>query len=661
MSLAMLKVNFDQKQRDYLDYLVPFCHFLVSRVDAKEPISDSETKKMLEAEFGLRIPVHIVRRLLGRLANQGLLRKDRGVFYIERRSEVERFEKLRDDARSSHDNVTRSIQFFASTRYDLNWSSSNVEEALLAFLGVFSVASLRTWRQGTALPAPLQPPDHSAYLVHAFAASAHQNDKPLFEQFMTIVQGHMLANALLCPDLERAIQKFKNVTFYLDTPLVLRLMKLDGESRYTAAAETVSMVQDLGATVAIFGHTDEEVCGVLEGCIKNFNRKDARNALVREARLSGRTPSDLLLTMETRRKIYDEHKLQVYPTPEHRAEHQIDEVVLQEAIADEIDYYNPRALIYDVSSIRSVYARRRGVRPRELETAVAVLVTPNKNLVRASNKFGRVEEDESEVGPAISDYTLANVAWLKAPMQRPLLPEQEILASCYAFLEPSNNLWDQYLVEVDRLLSTGRIDLQHHWLLRNSTVAKRALVEFTLGDEDSFETETVQRIMERVETSIKSELKIEHEKEVLAVSLERETFEKQSRTRILELLAANQNMESKALELALQHDQAKEETLRTKRQLAESRVRNRVVVVTVGLFGVSLATLLLGFLGSVSGATRIAYIVAAAVTALVGLLGASSGWSLASWKASLVRRELAKLRRDDLRGLPEPQRESDSP
>ena len=44
---------------------------------------------------------------------------------------------------------------------------------------------------------------------------------------MILVQGHMYANALTCPDLAQIPDTYKNVTFYLDTKLLIRLFGLD--------------------------------------------------------------------------------------------------------------------------------------------------------------------------------------------------------------------------------------------------------------------------------------------------------------------------------------------------------------------------------------------------------------------------------------------------
>ena len=69
----------------------------------------------------------------------------------------------------------------------------------------------------------------------------------------------MLANALLCPDLHKAPKTYKNTVFYLDTPLIIKLLGLEGESGKYAADELVDLIRNLGGKIAAFSHTFIEV------------------------------------------------------------------------------------------------------------------------------------------------------------------------------------------------------------------------------------------------------------------------------------------------------------------------------------------------------------------------------------------------------------------
>jgi len=71
-SLGMLRVNLDQKNRkDYLEYLVPFATYILSKYD-KGPINNKNFRNMIKEEFGLIIPLNVTLRVLQRLVNRKL-------------------------------------------------------------------------------------------------------------------------------------------------------------------------------------------------------------------------------------------------------------------------------------------------------------------------------------------------------------------------------------------------------------------------------------------------------------------------------------------------------------------------------------------------------------------------------------------------------------
>jgi hypothetical protein len=186
---------------------------------------------------------------------------------------------------------------------------------------------------------------------------------------------------------------------------------------------------------------------------------------------------------------------------------------LQDVISEEIHYYNPRALEFDINSIRSIYTLREGTTPRFLEDALAVLVTSNSALARAAFEYGREFETTREVTSVISDFSLANMAWLKAPLAAPDLPKSEVIAACYAALEPPEHLWSKYVGEIDRLQALGGISVRDHEVLRYSTKARDELMNLTLGAEGEFSAQTIPEILERVKAELVAEQKAMLEKQ----------------------------------------------------------------------------------------------------------------------------------------------------
>lgn len=89
---------------------------------------------------------------------------------------------------------------------------------------------------------------------------------------------------------------------------------------------------------------------------------------------------------------------------------------LESEIDEEVHYFNPDAKKYDINSVRSIYAIRKGSYPTRVEDAIAVLVTTNANFAKAASRYGRTHEASNEVSSVVTDFALGNLAWLKAPL-----------------------------------------------------------------------------------------------------------------------------------------------------------------------------------------------------------------------------------------------------
>ena len=198
--------------------------------------------------------------------------------------------------------------------------------------------------------------------------------------------------------------------------------------------------------------------------------------------------------------------LRTRPTPRYEEAFEIDERLLHEALSEEVSYGNPRAVEFDVNSIRSVYALRRGSNPRTIEHCNAVLVTSNSALARVAFEFGRRHESTQEVCSVITDFSLANIAWLKAPMAAPDLPRLELMALCQAAMEPREDLWKRYIEEIDKLQTLKSISARDHEILRFSLKAREELMNLTLGSEEAFSQKTIEQVLESAKRDITREI-----------------------------------------------------------------------------------------------------------------------------------------------------------
>lgn len=637
-SLAMLKVDLDQQHRNYVDYLSPFVVDVLN-ADRPEIISDGTVADKLLGRFGLKVPTKAVQHVLRRMQKKGYLALEDGVFVLTPTLPTSTLDRSRSQAKLHIESVISGLIEEARS-YGLTWSEDEATRAVTAFLGMFTVDCLRTYVFNTALPVVPEKKSVEMYIVSKFITKAQARADAAFESFIVLVKGLMYSNALLCPDLESLEKKFQDLTFYLDTPLLLNLIGLQGKDARRSADELVGLLKKLKGSLAAFSHTISETQQVLGAAAANFNNPRANGRVIEEARRSGIQLSDLILARDTVDERLGRMGVLTKRTPEYTAEYQIDEQEFQEALTEEVYYKGESALLNDINSVRGIYALRKGRQPVRLEDAGAVFVTTNQGFAKAAFHAGRNHNSTREVSSVITAYSLANIAWLKSPLEAPALPLNETMALCYAALEPSHDLFKKYVQEMDRLLDSGQISARDHEILRLSPSAREELMELTLGDEHALTVSSIKGILANLKATILSEQKLSHDAEIDAIAKQGAEMLTEAQHRELVLaqrVTAAEAAATKASESAL----AVQSSTERGKEARHRRYRRIAHRITMTIMYASIAALLLGAMAGsglisaasdASNATKVAY-------PLLALLAV--GWGVYSWHTGTTVRQVA--------------------
>ena len=519
-SLAMLKVSIDSG-KDYLEYLRPYV--IQALVESPpEVVSDTTVAETLRSICGLEIPHRTVHVVLQRLARDGFLSRSHGVYTVIKDLQSKDNSAERADAGRHIAGVIHSLVQFAKQSAERDISDEEATDCLIVFLSQFSIPCLKSYLRGTTLPRIDGHGDWQVTLVSQFINDL--TSKPeLFQSFMKLVQGHMLANALLCPDLNSVSKSYKDVVFFFDTPLLIQFLGLEGKEEKQAIDELVGLVQKLEGSIAYFSHSYDELVNAIRNSADYVDSPRGRGTIVDEARKSGTTKSDLLLVAQNAADLLEEAKIIPRSTPPYDTktfQFEISEEVFASVLEEEVNYYNPKAKEYDVKSVRSIYILRRGLLPFSVEKARAILVTSNSGFSKAAYEYGKKFEQSQEISTVITDFSLANTAWLKAPQGAPSLPRKEVLAFAYAALRPTTDFWNKVLDEAEKLEASGRISSRDHQLLRSSHHVQSELMKLTLGEDDALTEKSITTTLNRVSAEIRKE---ESERLQMSVAANRET------------------------------------------------------------------------------------------------------------------------------------------
>lgn len=505
VSLAMLKLKTDGGS-DYLDYLRPFILQLLAE-GVHEPITDTAIARLIKDKYGLIIPARTVQIILQRLSKKGTITRSHNAYYVNQNIEHGDWSVEHTNALRKINYITRALVDYSKEHIDKNITEEGAIDCFTAFLSQFTIPCLKIFIRGTVLPDIEQNGNWKIILVSQFIKHIEKHSLEKFESFMLLVQGNMLANALLCPDLKHVTKSYEGVTFFFDTTLLIRALGLAGKEEKESTNELFSLLLKLGAKLAYFAHTQQELKEIIEVSADKIDHPQGYGSIVFEARRSNITRSDLLLIAEKLEEQLAVLGLCKEETPPYKGSEpwQIDENKFEKMLDNQVGHLKEQAKRKDINSVRSIYALRGNSSPTSLEKCKAVLVTSNTNFAKAAQEYGQTFTQSKDVSTVITDFSLINVSWLKAPLGAPSLPRKEVLAYAYAALCPTKEFLSKVINEAEKLKENGVITPRDHQLVRGHHSVLLELHKLTLGDDSALSETSFLQTIERVENEIKQE------------------------------------------------------------------------------------------------------------------------------------------------------------
>jgi len=259
------------------------------------------------------------------------------------------------------------------------------------------------------------------------------------------------------------------------------------------------MLNDMGVRMSCFRKTFDELHGVLFASSRQIDRGRAiphRPGDVVDYFAQNRySSSDVEYEIATLADKLLAHRIYVEEHPPHERALTVDEAKLDEYISKEIKWQREKARYHDIDCLTSIFRLRHGSTKKYLESCDAIFVTTNSALARSSTKFFNNEYGISDAPICMSDQVFTTLVWLKAVKKIPDLPKERLVANCYAALNPSEELWQKYLQEAEKLHKSKKIDEHGYAVLVHSLEARRRLMDITLGDDKVCLEGTVEEVL----------------------------------------------------------------------------------------------------------------------------------------------------------------------
>lgn len=524
ISLAILKVNQDKYQKDYLDNFVPFVATLIKKKDYKE-IDVNTICSDFQEEFGLTIPYHPMLTLLKRSKKRSIIKQEQKTYYPnkDKISDYD-FSDKTEEQLAGYDSFIGAFIDFAKDKYNIDITEDDADAAFISCLKKHDMEILFAAENKTILP-EVKSSSSMNFLAYKFICYIYESRSEYFELVKNMAIGHMLSAPLLYDNFDRFMGKLSKTDILLDTNFIIRLLGYDGNLRKAAYDDLINVFKEQKNSLYIFQHTFEEVKGILTDCLvwidnPRYNPSKA-SPVLKYFRHNNYSTSDIDLEIVKLEDNLDEKKIiiKAAPDPNEYQDFQIEEEKLHEFITNVYKDYVPLEEIEqkefviqrDIKSISAISKYRRGSNPSSIKDVRCIFVTTNTSLALACKKF---EDSQAEyinfIPSCVTDVFLGTIVWIQSPVKFYNLNEKKFLADCYAALQPNESLLKKYMDQMEKLKNKEEISEEQYYLMKTNRTAMNLLQDLTLGDQNNFTDRTPEEIWEEMRRSIKKEEEQKH-------------------------------------------------------------------------------------------------------------------------------------------------------
>lgn len=528
-SLAVIKVNWDTRRKDFIENFVPFVVTLISRGGYDE-ISINGLCKDFEAEFGLRVPYHPMLAILNRVRKHGYIRRRKSDgSYIPTRDKVvaDDFTDIALEQERKYQKVIGEFVQFAKDDFGEVISESEANAIFISYLQDHDLDVLFANQDLSTILPEASSSTAQKFLFNSFVKLAYENDPAIFSFIVDISVGHIMANTLLYRNYARFKDKLSGGSLYLDIGLLFSALGVDGPDMQEVYTECLHIFSEHKFHLFVFRHTCDEFMGILDSCLqwiesKHFDPLRASRALM-YFKDNGFTSSDVeqfITDIDKKLENLGVEVVEKSPVSSGQA-FQIDETRLQELIVQVYRDKDPHfdevekdyTLYQDVKSIAAIHRLREGIRPRKMSQAKHTFVTTNSSLAYASRLYEMEEEyPYFSLPAALTDVFVSTLIWIQSP-SKVSISEKRLIANCYASLQPNKLLLRKLVETADRLRAQGDISEDEVTVLKASRVARNLLQKQTLADPERFTHRTVIDILNEIRLMVRREERAKYDKE----------------------------------------------------------------------------------------------------------------------------------------------------
>lgn len=486
-----------------------FVSMLYERNLFKE-FSVEEAQEIFERELNFNLPLLVVQMILNRAQKnlQVFTKKDHKYFPIrDAITEISKpfVEEKNHQTRRNTKFLEVFIQFVKAS-FARNISITEAQDILYSYLAKYQVEIIDFFSVGQEIEVKGKSVNNIEFLFSSFLKHINDNDKENFDCFVSQVKGIFLKNYMMSTPLRDNQSNLANVTFYLDTPLILGFLGFNGESKQKVIDEMIALCNTLKAKLAIFECTQNEFENILRAWSNDLasnNTRAFRDSTLQLLKMRGWDHVYLDNFLSRYQTILSKANINVLPNPKYKEEHQIDREGLKSYLKEKANN-EYTAVEHDIKAVEQIVQLREYKQRTTLKEKVSIFITTSNFLVSSVNEFFKKDFAKDAAPVIANDVWVTNMCWMMNPTLFPDWPEHLIVSNYQAIIYDDDIFWSEFVKRFKTLRDTQKISKEDFDLVRRDNYLKSSLKILSVTNGMSFNDEHIFDLVDRTKKRILS-------------------------------------------------------------------------------------------------------------------------------------------------------------
>lgn len=551
---ALLSMNDDSG-----DILTPFEKLteIILMSLPKKHFNAEDITKELNKQFNIKIDVLPMKTIFKRLRKSDVIEKKKNTaeYFVKNFSKCEltkvAFECELSKATSIYNVLMNECKIYLEKEFNVDESIETIEKWFQNFLELY--ANEISLKMTEKFKCRKDEHNKESIYISSFIIEVCLKNSELENLLKRITFGYILNKGVFF-DLKNDIS-FDDLTIILDTPIIFKAVGITILDDMKIYQEMIKSFQELGGKVKVFSHTLSEIESILRGTEYWIDQPDynpLKASLTSEYYIVNElTKADVsydLINIRFKIKELGIEEIEVDyfedSSKYNQSEDRIAEVIISNyrESAFKKDIFENSAVQYDAKSINGVYHLRKDYKSSLIQSSKAIFVTSNLSLVRASQEYNEMQlNDKKFISTCMSDIEIGTFIWLNTPMKIEEMSFLKMTSQVLSIMEPSIQLWNKFLIELEKCEKSGEITPENCYLLRSHSVMSRELVKLTMDDIEFITSETPNQILNKFKMNVILQEKAKSEEELLILKSKYEEEKRQLESKIDEENKVNIN------------------------------------------------------------------------------------------------------------------------